>query len=331
MKVLVTGATGFIGSHLVKRLVDDGHYVRCLVRKTSNVDELKELNINFAYGDIQEKKSLEEAVEGKEIIYHLIGIGSLSANSEEEFKQFYEINVLGIKNLLDALLSKNPNIKKVIYLSSTAAVGLQNGIINEETPCIPVTPYQKSKYESEKLILDYYEKHGLPITIIRPCMVYGPGSLHSEILRMCKFIERGVFPLFNNGNNSVPLVYVTDLVQGITLAAEKTKGGKIYFMTNDKISTMNQIIDVISQTMGVRVFRIKIPKRFAKFCAYILENIALMFKFKPIITRERINSMTTNRGFSIEKAKKELGYNPNVPMEEGIKETVRWYKEKGLL
>jgi len=331
MKILVTGATGFIGSHLVKELKNQGHEITCLVRKTSNINKFKELNVDFAYGDIQDKKSLEGAVEEKEVIYHLIGIGSLSANTEEEFKKFYDINVLGTKNLLNAVLSKNLGIKKVIYLSSTAAVGLQNGIVNEETACHPVTPYQKSKYESEKLILDYYERYGLPITIIRPCMVYGPGSLHSEILHMCKFIKKGIFPLFNNGNNSVPLVYVADLVQGIALAAEKARGGEIYFITNDKVSTMNQIIDAISQTMGVRVFRIKIPKKLAKFCAYMLENIALMLKFKPIITRERIESMSTNRVFSVEKAKKELGYKPKVTMEEGVKETVGWYKENDIL
>lgn len=332
MKVLVTGATGFIGSHLVKELKNQEHEVTCFVRKASNIDKFKKLNVDFAYGDIQDKKSLEEVVEGKEVIYHLIGIGSLSANSKEEFKKFYDINVLGTKNLLNAVLSKNPSIKKVIYLSSTAAVGLQNGIIvNEETVCNPVTPYQKSKYESEKSILDYYEKYGLPITIIRPCMVYGPGNPYSEILHMCKFIKKGIFPLFNDGNNSVPLVYVADLVQGIVLAAEKGRCGEIYFITNDNISSMDQIVDAISQTMGVKVFRIRIPKRLAKFCAYILENIALMFRFKPIITRERIESMTTDRIFSIEKAKKEFGYIPKINLKNGIKKTIDWYKEKGYL
>lgn len=331
MEVLITGGTGFIGNFLIRELKNQGYNLTCLVRKNSNINELKKLDINFVYGDIQNKESLHEAVAGKDVIYHLVGIGSLSANSEEEFKKFHDTNVSGTRNILDVVVSINPNISKIIYLSSTAAVGLQKGIVTEKTICNPISPYQRSKYDSERLILDYYEQYKLPITVLRPCMVYGPGNQKSEILHMCKFIKKGIYPLFNDGNNSVPLVHVSDLVQGIILASKNGRDGEIYFMTNDEISTMNKLIDTISKAMDKKVFKIIIPKKFAKSCTYILENVASILKFKPIITRERIDSMTENRVFSVNKAKKELGYKPNINVDDGLKETVEWYQHHGYL
>jgi nucleoside-diphosphate-sugar epimerase len=331
LRILITGSTGFIGEYLTKELASQEHEIFCLVRSTSKIDKIKDLNISIIYGDILNRKSLETAVEDVDIIYHLVGVGSLSANSEEEFNKFYNINFTGTQNLLESVMAKNVNVKKIICISSTAAVGLRDGIINESTTCTPKTPYQKSKYEGEKMILDYYETQGLPVTIIRPCMVYGEGDLRSEILKMCKFIKMGFFPLFNDGNNAVPLIYITDLIQGILLSAEKGRDGEIYFITNEKISTMNEIIDAISNNMNSRVSRLRIPKRIAKICAYIIEEIALIFKIRPIITRDRIDSMTASRIFSIDKAKTDLDYSPRVSLEEGIANTIMWYKNNNII
>lgn len=331
MRILITGATGFVGGYLVKELAAQGHEITCLVRKTSNVGKLKNFDVNFIYGDILNKPSLETAVENTDLIYHLVGVGSLSANTEDEFKKFYNINYGGTKNLLDSVVSKNMNVEKIICVSSTAAVGLHDGMIDESATCNPITPYQKSKYESEKLILTYCDRFGLPITIIRPCMVYGIGDLNSEILKMCKFIKRGIFPLFNDGNNAVPLIYVTDLIQGILLSATKGRDGEVYFITNEKISTMNEIIDAISKSMNSNVCRLKISKKIAGSSACIIEKSAIILNVRPIITRDRIYSMTSNRIFSIEKAKKDLGYSPKVSLKEGITKTIAWYKKNNIL
>jgi len=328
---LVTGASGFVGAHLVRFLRQQGQDVTCLVRKTSKLDELKQAGITFIYGDILNERSLREAVENKDVIYHLVGRGSLSANSEKDFHEFYEVNVQGTKNLLEATLHNNPHVKKVIYTSSTAAVGLLKGVVNEDTVNNARSPYQRSKWASEQLILSYHKEHGLPVTIVRPSMVYGPGAVHSEILRMCGFIKRGFFPLFNDGNNSVPIVHVSDLVEGLVLASEKGHNGSIYFILNDEMTTMNKLIDFISLAMGTNPYKVHIPKVFAKTCAILLENLASALRFKPIITSERVDSMTEDRIFSIEKAKRDLTFKQKVKLEDGIRETVEWYQVHGYV
>jgi nucleoside-diphosphate-sugar epimerase len=331
MDILVTGASGFVGAYLVRKLKRQDHEVTCLVRKTSNISELTQAGVKFAYGDILNETSLNEAVANKDVIYHLVGRGSLSANSEKDFQEFYNVNVGGTKNLLNAIHNNNPHIKKIIYTSSTAAVGLLKGVVNETTVSNAQSPYQRSKRASEELVLSYHKEHGLPVTIIRPSMVYGPRGVHSEILRMCHFIKKGFFPLFNDGNNFVPLVHVEDLVDGLVLASEKGRNGSIYFILNDETTTMNQLIDAISLAMGITPFKVHIPKGFAKTCAFLLENLASALKFRPIITSERIDSMTENRVFSVEKAKKELGFEQRIRMADGIRKTVEWYRENNYI
>ena len=329
MNVLITGASGFVGKELAAALTKENK-VTCMVRITSRISFLKKLGVKVVFGDVSDKDSLKEAVKDKDIIFHLVGIGSLSANSEEEFKRFFRVNVDGTKNLLDSILEHNKGVKKIIYLSSTAAVGLKKEPVDEETACEPKTPYQKSKYKSEELVQDYFRRYNLPISIIRPSMIYGPGGNNSEILRICRFVKKGIFPLFNRGDNAVPLVYITDFVRAVILVARKGKNGEVYFATNEEVYTMSQIVDSVAKALGKKAVKIMVPKAISLPGAFMLEKIALAFGLKPIITRERIDSMTTNRIFRVGKLKR-LGYEQEISLDEGIKKTVEWAENERIL
>lgn len=331
MKVLVTGATGFVGGFLVKRLIKSGDIVTCLVRNLEKAESLKRFGAKLIKGDLKDSKIIQIAVKGQDLVYHLAAIGNSSFVSKKDYHRYYEINAGCTKNLLEGC--RNKKIKKIVHFSSIAVMGLTKDEISDESSiCYPVAPYQRSKYETEKIILDYYDKYNLPVVIIRPTMIYGPGNVNfSEILRMAKFIKKGIFPLVGNGKNAIPLVHVEDVVNGAILASKHGKPGEVYIITNDKNYSFNEIIKAISNEIGKKVFIFKVPKIIAQIIIAPMEFISKIFKFKPIFTLKRIESMTANRVFSVEKAKKDLKYKQEISMEEGIKETIAWYKNNNYL
>jgi len=331
MKILVTGGTGFIGRFLVERLVEKGEDVTCFAREGSNLDILKKLKVKIVLGNIFDIESLKDAVMDKDIIYHLIAEGNLSANSEEDFQKFFKVNAEGTKNILEAVKRYGKkDIKKIVCFSSTAAVGLKNTPVDENTVPDPVSPYQRSKFESEKIAKGYFEKFGLPVCIVRPSMVFGPYAVKSEILRICRFVKKGVFILFNNGKNAVPLAYVDDVVDGTLIIGEKGKPGETYFVTWDKVFTMRELVDSVSKAMGKKPFVIRIPKIISFPLTFIMEKAAIVLGFRPLVTIERINSMTSNRVFIVDKLKG-LGFKPEDDLDKAIMKTVEWYKGEGLV
>ncbi|MCJ7578895.1 MAG: NAD(P)-dependent oxidoreductase, partial [candidate division Zixibacteria bacterium] len=215
-KALVTGANGFVGSHLVEKLLSIGYQVTCLVRKTSNLRWLSGLKVEYVYADISERESLsrEAGSFGKNVlkdvdfIFHVAGL--TKAKTEEEYSK---ANYEGTKNLLEACVKDNPQIKRFVYISSQAAVGpgKDDRPLDETAPCNPITDYGKSKLEGEKIVLEYSSK--LPVTVIRPPAVYGPRD--SDILSFFKVANKGFKTLFGKGESYLSLCYIEDLVDGI--------------------------------------------------------------------------------------------------------------------
>jgi nucleoside-diphosphate-sugar epimerase len=329
MKILVTGATGFIGKRLVEFMSKQGHDISCFVRKMSNISSLKKLNVKFVYGDILDKKSIEKAVSDNEIIIHLVGIQSFSEYSKKLYDSLYETNVSGLKNLLDVVVSKkSKNLRKIVFLSSTAAVGLTNGKVDEGVRCKPISAYQKTKYEGEKLCLDYVEKYGLPIVILRPSMIYGTKDDHSQIQKMVSFVRKGFFPVIGNGKNNVPMIYIDDAVRGITIGALKGKSGNIYYITNDKKTTMNELVDIIGKKLNRDVVKIKVPVFIAYMGAAVFELIYRFVGKRFSMSRRRVLSMSSNRIFDISKAKNELNFSQKVSVSGGISKAIEIYGVK---
>ena len=317
MKVLVTGATGFVGKFLVKELLKENYDITCLVRKSSNISGLERTNLIF--GDITNEESVDKAVQGKDIIFHLVGIGSISALSRKSYEIFRKINIEGTRNVLEAC--RKHKTKKIIYLSSTAAMGLiRKNLVNEQDACNPKTPYQKSKYESEQLIKNY----NLPVVILRPTMIYGPEMKHSQILKIYKIIKKGFFPFVDGGKATIPAVHVKDVVSSILAAVKNGKTGEIYIIASDDYKTLKEIVNIIQRKENMKLVKINLPKTFLKVPIFILQNISLLFGINPPMTLQRLDSFTFNRIFDISKAKKELKWEPKVKFEQGLEETINW-------
>jgi dihydroflavonol-4-reductase len=326
LKALVTGANGFVGSHLVEGLLSKGYQVICLVRKTSNLRWLSGLNVEYVNADISEKGSLKNVLEDIDFVFHVAGL-TKAKSKEEYFKANYE----GTKNLLEACVKDNPQIKRFVYISSQAAVGpgKDDRSLDETAPCNPITDYGKSKLEGEKIVLEYSSK--LPVTIIRPPAVYGPRD--SDILSFFKVTNYGFKTFFGKGESYLSLCYIEDLINGIILAAESPKAtGQIYFIADDQIYSWKEAFRIVAKVLNKKTITLRIPKVFLYAIAFVLENVARLLGKPTVINMQKVREITQKYWLcDVSKAKKELGFSPKYSLEEGAKKTVRWYKEKGWL
>jgi dihydroflavonol-4-reductase len=326
MTVLVTGGTGFIGSHVVEVLLKRKLSVRCLVRKSSNLQWLENLPVELVNGDFNNVEALKNAVTGIDIIIHIAGV--VAAKSREGF---FGGNLTATTNLLGAIVNYNPDLKRFLHVSSQTAVGPgRNGKpVDETTPPNPITTYGESKLAAEEAVLSYSDK--IPVTIIRPPAVYGPRD--TATLSFFQSVNRGLVPLVGFSPKKVSLVHAYDLARGIVDAAlsENTKG-KIYFVGSEDIYDWKQIGDVTADAVGRKTLKLPIPEFLVMGIAG-LSGFISRFKKKPsVLNYEKGKDMIAdNWTCSIQAAKKDFGYRQEVSLEEGIKNTIDWYRHHGWL
>ena len=330
MNVLVTGATGFIGQHLVPKLLHNGYTVTCLIRDREKAEALDYRDsVGFVYGDVTKPESLHFDIDFDYVI-HLAAMGHVSAASEEAYRQFKEINEGGTDNLIKAL-AVNKSLKRFIHFSSTAAMGpIGVPVLNEDMENNPQTPYQKSKDRSERVSLDAFAENSFPCVIIRPCMVYGPGG-EGEFLKFCRLMKKGLFPKVGRGKNLTPMVYVDDVVEATLLALNKSTIGNVYIIASADSYPMDMIRNHVVDCIGVNPPYVYVPLWAAILYSKMLEVFCRVVKKTPIVTSTNIRSSSTNRTFDITKAKSELGYDPKTPLLDGIKATIQWYRQENLL
>ncbi len=326
MKVLITGGTGFIGSHLVEAHVQRGVQVRCLLRKTSDLKWLRGLPIETAFGDCSEKNSLMEAVKGVDQVFHLAGV--TKATHE---RTYFEANAMGTENLIHACLKKNPRIQKFIYLSSQAAAGpCQNGNRKKESDqCEPVSPYGQSKRMGEELALVHV--HELPLLILRPCAVYGPRD--KDIYAFFKLLSKGIKFCLSGEDQHISLCYVEDIVQAILLAAQaKEPSGEIFFLSDGQDYRLEEVGDIFAQAMGVTALCIRVPEWMIAGVASFSEYLSKLFGRPSLLNKGKVEEMLQrNWVCDITKAKKALGFEPKISLSQGAKLTFEWYQKENWL
>ncbi len=326
MKALVTGATGFIGSHLVDALLQRGDQVRCLIRNPSDLKWLEGLPIEVAQGDCNDKGSLGGAVKGMDQIFHLAGV-----TKAIDEKTYFEVNAYGTENLVHACLEHNPQLKKFIYLSSQAAAGpCQNGGQKKETDqCKPVSAYGRSKRMGEDLILAH--AHELPLLILRSSAVYGPRD--RDIYTFFKLISKRIKPCFYSQGQRLSLCYVEDIVQAILLAALADKGvGEIFFLSDGQDYRMEEVSHVFASSMGVNPICIRVPEWMILGVASLSEYFSKLSGKPALLNRGKVEEMVQkNWVCDITKAKTVLGFKPQVSLEEGARLTFEWYKKVNWL
>jgi dihydroflavonol-4-reductase len=326
MKILVTGATGFIGSHLVALLLSKGHHVRCLVRKTSNLIWLKELSVEYMYGDIYDDAALRQAVDGVQYIYHSAGL--TKAKTREEY---FRANAEGTQRLLRAAAEAAPGLSRFLHVSSQAAAGpsTTRDPIDESVPPHPITTYGRSKYQSE-LECRAFEGR-VPCTICRPPAVYGPRD--KDVFEFFHTMSRGLQPMIGIHDTYVSLIHVKDLVRGFVMAAESPiTVGQTYFISSSNVYTWKEIGEVTREALGKFALRVRVPVFGVYGIAAVAEFLA-KFSSKPaLINLEKARDMVqTFWTCDASKAKRDFGFEQEVSLKEGVLDTVQWARTQGWL
>ena len=326
MKTLVTGATGFIGKYLVRALVKEGRKVKCLVRKNSDTKFLKDLGVEIFYGDLRIKDSLKGIIKDVNIVYHLAGEIYSKRNSD-----FYRINLNGTKNLVEACLPKN--LDRFIFLSSIATVGPNQKhsiLLDEQSPCNPVTPYGRSKLEAEKLLMKFFERYKFPAVIIRAPIIYGPSNKSNIITKILHRIQTGRFIIVGNGKNLRSLCYIDNLIQGlISLERFTNIIGKKYFLADERPYTYNEIFRTISRQMGIDLNETHLPSFIGSISGFIFKSLSLIgiYSLPFYVTWNMVLDMACD----ISKAKEQLYYEPKIDINKGIQKTIRYYLGENIL
>ena len=332
MKAYVTGGTGFIGSHLVEQLVDQGHHVTCLIRKTSNLHWLNHLlaakspQVELIIGDLHDFDGLAGHVRDVDLVFHLAGL-----TKAPDAATYDRVNAEGTEDLIKACLDAQANLDRFVYCSSLAAVGPSRDATpnTEDVTPQPLTDYGNSKLKGEMIVREYADR--LPITIIRPPAVYGPRD--ADIFLFFQMINRGVIPILGDADKLLSLVHVKDLVAGIYAAAVSERAiGETYFLTDGDIHTWRGIERVIADALEKRSLRVKVPFFLLDFVAAFMEAAVKITCQTPTLNRQKVQDL--KQRFWIcdsTKAQQELGYRPIYSLEKGIQETAGWYRANGWL
>lgn len=332
MRALVTGGTGFVGSHLIDRLLAKGYDVRAIVRPTSNLQWLTDPRIELFSSSLLDADKLLEAMKDVDMVFHVAG-----SLIEKDWDGFYNANVKPVELLLEAALKngaslKGGPLKRFVLVSSTGAAGpsADGHPLKEHEPENPVSAYGRSKLEGERVARAYFDK--LPVTIVRPSAVYGPRD--PNILKMFQHVRGGVTPLLGIQEQFTSLVHAEELADGMILAAENDcANGQTYFLASEHPYSRTEMLNVVGDIVGKRSKRPILPKRPALAIAKVYANFVTKVLGKAtLLDAERIETVgQTYWSFDVSKAMRELGYRQKYSLMDGMRQTYEWYLANGWL
>jgi len=326
LKNLVTGGSGFLGSHLVEALVARGEEVRALVRPTSQTAHLEGLGVELACGDLGDVRSLKAAAQGVERVYHCAAL----AADWGTWEAFRAANVSGVHNLLEA--SVEAGVSKFVHVSTTDVYGHPDYPADESAPYRRRGwPYGDTKIEGEQQAWAYYRQHSLPVTAVRPVSIYGPRST-TFVLEIVELLKNGSMVHIGGKRKPAGLGYVTNDVDVMLRAADSEASvGQAYNASDGSDVTWRQYVNRLAEIVGVPSPRLAVPYRAAYLAGWAMEKVygALGLKSRPLLTRMVVEVFGTDQGFSIGKARRELGYEPQVDFDEGMRRVEAWLRQAG--
>jgi nucleoside-diphosphate-sugar epimerase len=327
MTILVTGATGFLGSALVTELVKQKQEVRVLVRDEKKAREQFGASVKIIQGEITDGEKVRDAVDSATLVYHFAGRLYHPSVPTELYRQTH---IEGTRILLEAC--EGQKLQRFIHCSTTGVLG-ETGTTPaaEDAPFAPTNPYERTKLEGEILALQAHRTRSIPVSVVRPGLVYGPGDLH--LLSFFTTIKKGPFPpLIAGGKALIHPVYIDDMTSAFLLCAERAEAiGHSYNIAGERPVSYRELATAIAHSMDKKLPPGSIPLWLANLASDIF---ALLPGFKgedAPLTRSRVKFLTHSRVYSIERARNELGYSPKVGLEEGMKLTAAWYQKHGYL
>ncbi|MBI5669321.1 MAG: NAD-dependent epimerase/dehydratase family protein [Chloroflexi bacterium] len=322
---LVTGASGFTGSNLARKLAACGYSVRALVRRSSRLDALQGAAVEVVYGDLADETLPDGLMRGVDVVYNIAAM----YRHEGAASDFYDVNARAVERLLCAAL--DAGVSRFVHCSTVGVLGnIENPPANETAPYRPGDWYQKSKLEGEKIVLAFGQQHGLPVSVVRPAAIYGPGD--TRFLKLFKGIDRGLFVILGSGEVYYHYVYIDDLVQGFLLAGEKEAAvGEVFIIAGEQYVTINQLTAMIAEALGRPTPRLHIPLAPVMLAARVCRAMCKPLGIEPPLYPRRLDFFRKHRAFDITKARTVLGYHPMVDLRTGLRQTADWYRAHNYL
>lgn len=327
MKILVTGGTGFTGKALVQRLLQQGHEVRALDNKEGHdTEDLRAMGAEVILGSVTDKELVDRCVKGVEIVHHLAA-AFRELNVAEKY--YWDVNVEGTRIVADAALRHG--VRRFIYCSTCGVHGnVDEPPAPETAPIQPADYYQLTKYKGEHVTLEYFRK-GLPAVILRPAAIYGPGD-PGRFLMIFKRVGKGRFLMFGDGRTLYHPVYIDNLIDSFLLCHEDAVGdGEAYLIADDEYVEIEDLVRRVGQAMGIKVDIPHYPIWPVVVLGHVVEKACRPLRISPPIFPRRVDWFRQNRAFLIDKAKRDLGYEPRVALDEGLRLTAEWYRNEGFL
>ncbi len=324
---LVTGATGFTGGHLARELQHRGYAVRALVRNAgaASAVDLRERGIELMEGDVGDADAVDRAAAGCTHVFHIAAVYRTANHPDSYYRR---VNTDSVRYVLDA--ARKHGVRRIVHCSTCGVHGdVRELPANEQTPYNPGDIYQRSKLEGE-LVAQAAMREGAPVSVVRPTGIYGPGDL--RFLKLFRAIHSGTFRMFGSGEVAYHMTYIDDMVQGIVLAGEHPAAvGEVFLIASDAYTTLNDLVRTIADALMVAPPRGHLPMAPLLAAAMMCEWICRPLGIDPPLHRRRCEFFTKARAFSNDKAKRLLGFDPKVTLEDGIRRTAAWYREQCLL
>ncbi|HEX7183641.1 MAG TPA: NAD-dependent epimerase/dehydratase family protein [Thermoanaerobaculia bacterium] len=323
--VLITGGLGFLGSHLASRFSAGGETVRILARPQRKA-EARDSPHEIVWGDIRDPEAVDQAVRGSEVVVHLV---SNFRKGGSDDKEAHAVNVQGTRNILESC--SRHGVRQLIHCST---IGVHGSVLeipaNEETPFNPLDLYQETKLQAEQEVWRHHRETGLPVTVLRPISMFGPGD--ERMLKLFRMIQKRRFVMVGDGAALFQPAYVDDVVEGFALSLRNDRAlGEAFIIGGEEYVPLRDLVGVIAAELGVSPPRLRVPLAPVLFLADVCEKMFVPFGLEPPLHRRRVSFFQNSRAFSIDKARRVLGFEPHKTLREGVRATIDWYRQQGWL
>lgn len=326
LRYLITGATGFVGGHLAEACVARGLTVSTIARGSSDTALLDKLGVTIQRGDLTDADVVRQAVAAADVVVHC----AAKVGDRGPVEEYRAVNVEALRGLLDAC--KDRSLKRFVHVSSLGVYEARHHYGTDESEPLPATHidgYTQTKVEAEHLVMQYYRDHKIPVVVLRPGFVYGPRD-KVVLPRLIRRMTTKKVHYLGGDRRALNTIYIDNLVDAVFLAVDNPKAvGQAYNLTDGEFVSKRRFIEAVADGLGLRKSKQVLPRWLAAVVVWVLRRqiIRAGATGKPPITHAQFKFLLLNLDFSIEKAKRELGYQPRVSFDDGIRRTMAWYRD----